>query len=266
MEFELSAYLARIGLQEAPPVSVEGLRTVHRAHIMQVPFENLDVFSGRPVVVSEAGVFEKIVNRKCGGYCFEMNACLAAGLRHLGFEVRGVLARVARGPMGFGGYSHRVNLITLPEGLYVADVGFGGESFTEPLAVRPGEIQQANGLRYRVMPGDTVDYAIQIEQDGAFTDMLGFNLAACLEEDFEIGNFYTSSSPVSPFRSHIMCALPHEGGRATLFDRWLTLREGTHSETRVLEGDALPRALEEIFSLRPEEPALEKMAALPTSF
>src|ERR1700740_1038981 len=94
----LSAYLRRIGLDDAPPPTVEGLRIVHRAHVMAVPFENFDSANGTPVSLDPDPLETKLVTRRRGGYCFEQNLVFAAALRSLGFDdVVPMLARVRLG-------------------------------------------------------------------------------------------------------------------------------------------------------------------------
>ena len=80
-------YLDRIGLSEAPPVDVDGLEILQRAHLTEVPFENLDVHAGRGVGTGLGWSLPKIVDRRRGGWCFELNGAFSGLLRDLGFEV-----------------------------------------------------------------------------------------------------------------------------------------------------------------------------------
>ncbi|WP_438452424.1 arylamine N-acetyltransferase, partial [Listeria monocytogenes] len=74
--FDLTAYLARIDLPETPVADVDGLAALQRAHRLAIPFENLDVKLGRGVAIDSASVFDKLVTRRRGGYCFEQNRLL----------------------------------------------------------------------------------------------------------------------------------------------------------------------------------------------
>src|SRR5437899_3649777 len=88
----LDAYLERIGLSGRPD-----LATVHRAHSTSVPFENLDPQRGVPVSLQAQDLHRKLVLERRGGYCFEQNLVLKAGLEALGVEVETFLARVRLG-------------------------------------------------------------------------------------------------------------------------------------------------------------------------
>jgi len=84
---DVGAYLNRIGFDGAPRQRADTLRALHAAHLETVPFENLDIHLGRPIVLDEAAFFDKIVRRGRGGFCFELNGLFAALLRALGFDV-----------------------------------------------------------------------------------------------------------------------------------------------------------------------------------
>ena len=75
---------------------------MHRAHLLAVPFENLDIHLGRPISLDQDALFGKIVTRRRGGFCYELNGLFALLLRELGFEVTLLSAGVARADGGFG--------------------------------------------------------------------------------------------------------------------------------------------------------------------
>ena len=123
-------YLARIGLDEVPSVDLFGLTLLQRAHLATVPFENLDVVAGIEVRTDTAWSLDKVIDRRRGGWCFELNGAFAALLRALGFPVLQLGAAVL-----FDGPNKIVDHLTLEVSLdktYLVDVGFG-ESFIAPL-------------------------------------------------------------------------------------------------------------------------------------
>lgn len=95
-----SAYLARIGYEGALTPAIETLRGLHRAHVMTVPFENLDIHLGRPISLNPADLFRKIVVDRRGGYCFELNGLFTLLLEDVGFAVTRLAARVLYGTEG----------------------------------------------------------------------------------------------------------------------------------------------------------------------
>ena len=96
---DIDAYLARIDLSWPLPPTLETLTVVHRAHLRAIPYENLDVQLGRPVTIERPAIFEKIVSRHRGGWCYEMNGLLGWALGELGFRVTRVAGAVMREAM-----------------------------------------------------------------------------------------------------------------------------------------------------------------------
>jgi N-hydroxyarylamine O-acetyltransferase len=139
----LSSYLDRIGLEERPPVTVDGLATLMQAHLMTVPFENLDVYWQVPVATSAEHSVSKIVDRGRGGWCFELNGAFAHLLTALGYDVRLLGAAVL-----LGGPNDVVDHLTLEvvvEGRpHLVDVGFG-DGFARPLPLNGKPDESLNG-------------------------------------------------------------------------------------------------------------------------
>src|SRR5262245_59151663 len=92
---DVQAYLKRIGFQGAFGRDEETLRQLHLAHLLRVPFENLSIHAQQPIVLDDAALFEKIVVRRRGGFCYELNGLFSALLRELGFAVSRLSAQVA---------------------------------------------------------------------------------------------------------------------------------------------------------------------------
>src|SRR5689334_7918176 len=122
-----------------------------------VPFENLSIHAGEPIVLDDEALFEKIVVRRRGGFCYEDNGLFAALLRALGFEVSMLSAEVARADGSFGPpFDHMTLLVSLEE-RWLADVGFG-DSFVEPLLLDERGEQRQGRRAYRIAPdGDARD-------------------------------------------------------------------------------------------------------------
>lgn len=122
---DLQAYFDRIGYAGRPRPDLETLRALHRAHLLAIPYENLDVQLGRPLTTDPEAAFDKLVRRRRGGWCYEMNGLLGAALEEIGFKVArlaGGVMRVVRGDEMVG--NHLVLRVDLDEP-WIADVGFG---------------------------------------------------------------------------------------------------------------------------------------------
>ena len=85
-DFPLSKYLARIGLEAAPEPNAQGLRQVHLAQAFSIPFENFDIHLGRAISLKSEDLAAKLILRRRGGYCFELNGLLYLALQCLGFQ------------------------------------------------------------------------------------------------------------------------------------------------------------------------------------
>src|SRR5579859_8160323 len=139
---DLEAYLERIGLSGPPRNSTAqpSLTEVHRAHVCAIPFENLDPRRGVPVSLELADLERKLVHARRGGYCFEQNLLLKAGLEALGAQVELVLARVRYGrpPGRTSPRTHLVLRVRAGSRDWHADAGFGNGTLLEPIPFGPG--------------------------------------------------------------------------------------------------------------------------------
>lgn len=144
----LDAYFARIGYRGEKRVDRETLFAIHRAHLLAIPYENLDVVQRTPVTRDAAAAFDKIVTRRRGGWCYEMNGLLAWALEEVGFPVMRMAGGVHRAAFGDDTVgNHLVLKIDLDEP-YLCDAGFG-DGLIEPVPLREGSYEQ-RGLIFRL--------------------------------------------------------------------------------------------------------------------
>src|SRR5215470_12755794 len=130
-----SAYLSRIGVGSTDlPADETTLRLLQRQHLLSVPFENLDIHWKRPIVLDTNRFYQKIVEEKRGGFCYELNGLFNELLVDLGYKTRLVSARVFDVGKGEFGpeFDHMIVIVTIGGQEYIADVGFGDFS-AEPL-------------------------------------------------------------------------------------------------------------------------------------
>ena len=137
---DLDAYCARINYTGSREVSAATLKHLHYAHAHSVPFENLDIHLGRPLSLDPGDLFAKIVTRKRGGYCYEVNSFFAMVLRAIGFQVQCLLARVLCGFSNVRPRSHQLLLISVENQSWIADVGFDNCCLREPMRLTSDEI------------------------------------------------------------------------------------------------------------------------------
>jgi N-hydroxyarylamine O-acetyltransferase len=250
---DVQAYLQRIRNPEpltpgADRPSIDLLRSLHRAHLFAVPFENLDISVGREIVCDESSILRKIVNEHRGGFCYELNGAFAALLRALGFRVTLLSARVAREDGSYGPeFDHLTLRVDLQEP-WLADVGFG-EGFLEPLRLKSSTEQSQNGGVYRLTSMDG-GFSLEVMADGNWKKEYTFTLQPRELSEFAGMCHYHQTSPESHFTRHRICSLTTPEGRVTLSDGKLIETHGDSRQERSLSGDQEWRAkLRDLFGV-----------------
>ncbi len=225
----IDAYLRRIGLSQRPPATLDGLRAVHRAHLIAIPYENLDVQLRQPVTIERPAIYEKIVERGRGGWCYEMNGLLGWALGELGFRVTratGAVMREAAGDVVVG--NHLVLKVELDEGVYLTDVGFG-DGPLEPIRIAPGDFS-AHGFAYGLTQIDDTWWRLRNHPRGGARSF-DFSLTPADEALFAARCEFLQTSDVSPFVQNLVCQRYTPDG--------LTILRG--KVLRKLHGDDEPR-------------------------
>ena len=232
---DLDAYLARIGHSGGRDPSIATLLSVHEAHALAVPFENLDIQLGRPIRLEVEHLVDKIVTRRRGGYCFEQNALFAAALEALGFAVTRLSARVDMGVPEPTPRTHMLLEVEAGGETHLCDVGFGADGLYRPLPLRPGE-HESGGDRYRLAAAEG-SYTLALERGGEWRAQYHFTREPQFAVDFEVANWFTSTHPRSKFVQTLTAQKLEPGRRWRLRDRDLILVEGGE-ETRSTVGSA----------------------------
>lgn len=238
----IATYLRRIGYHGPLAPTLPTLRQLHAAHLLAVPFENLDIHLERAIVLEEAALFDKIVGRRRGGFCYELNGLFAALLRTIGFPVALLSARVTRGDGGFGPeFDHMALLVQAEDPAtgqmprMLADVGFG-DSFREPLWLDdPGE-QRQGASAYRVTR-DGDDWLMEERgEGGAWQAQYRFTLRPRRLAEFGAMCQYHQTSPESHFTRGRICSLARADGRISLSDMRLITTAGGERREQLLAG------------------------------
>lgn len=245
---QLDAYFARINYSGPTTPTLDTLRGLHRAHLLSVPFENLDIHLGRWISLDPAAIFDKIVTRRRGGFCYEHNGLFAAVLREIGFTVDLLEARVlnAQGEPAIR-FDHLCLLVTHDE-RWLADVGFG-DSFMEPLRFDdPGE--QVQGSRVFRVTHDGITGVHSRRSAETWEDKHLFYLQPRELADFAPTCRYHQTSPESMFTQNRLCSLVTPEGRITLSNQTLkNRRNGQITETVLPDENAVRTALQAHFGV-----------------
>ena len=236
------AYLERIHAAPDPEPTLVTLRTLHERHLVSTPFENLDIHFGIPIVLDQDEILAKIVTRRRGGFCYELNGAFAWLLTELGYDVTMLSAEVARPDGGFGiPFDHMTLEVVIDGSPWLADVGFG-DGFLHPIPL----VENAEG-DFRL----TRDGHAWILAEGS-ASKYRFTRTPRRLEDFAAACRYHQSSDESTFTQRVVTTRATPEGRITLTPERL-IRHGGDSNQRIETpiGNDIEwrRALEEHFNL-----------------
>jgi N-hydroxyarylamine O-acetyltransferase len=241
-------YLNRIVHTGPLAPTPDTLRQLQRAHLFHVPFENLDIALGRRILCDENAFLAKIVNRRRGGFCYEMNGAFSALLRELGFRVTLLSARVPREDGSAGPeFDHLTLRVDLDEP-WLVDVGFG-DSFLDPLRLALNQPQTQNGLTYRLIDHNQTLHVERLEND-AWKPQYNFTLQPRALQDFAPMCHYHQTSPDSPFTRKKLCTMATHDGRITLSEqRLIFTRNGKKEEQLLTTEEEWRSALKQYFHI-----------------
>ena len=266
--FNFGEYSKRIGYSGTAGPDLATLIALHRAHIGAIPFENLDIQMGRMVKLDPDALQAKMVRQRRGGYCFEQNSLFMLALQSIGFAPE---AREARVRQNTGGLMRpRTHMVlTLPcEGReWLADVGFGGDGLLEPIALDGRSTEQA-GVVYRVAAEDSVRVLQRhIAGGGGWEDLYALMPNAVHPIDFEVGNWFTSTHPGSPFVLNLTAQRIVDDTRHTLRNLTYSITRGAAVEVHEITRQEVAPLLRDTFGLEVPEGAtfraLDSKSVLP---
>ncbi|MEO6801495.1 MAG: arylamine N-acetyltransferase [Rhodanobacter sp.] len=250
---DLDAYLRRIGWRGAVAADLATLRGLAVAHVAAIPFANLNPLLGLPVDLELAALEQKLVHDGRGGYCFEQNLVFEAALRALGFDVRGLIARVLWGhpENAQTPQSHMLLRVELGGESWLVDVGFGGHVLTGALRLEP-DIEQVTGHEPFRLLRHAAEWRMQSLSHGDWRTLYRFGLQPTPMIDYVVANYYVSTHSASRFVNNLILGRTPRDRRLSLFNREFTVRRtGYEPERRILRDVAeLRQVVEHEFLLR----------------
>jgi N-hydroxyarylamine O-acetyltransferase len=222
-DLNIKPYLKRINYHGSLAPTAETLRELQVAHLLAVPFENLSIHAGQPIVLEDDALFTKIVENRRGGFCYEANGLFAALLRALGFGVAMLAAEVANAEGDFGPNFDHMALMVSPivsplvssAQRWLVDVGFG-DSFLEPLLLDERGEQVQGSRAYRIVSDGTHLILKQRDESNWWKAQYRFTLQTYTYADYAEMCHYHQTSPQSHFTKSRICSRATEEGRITL--------------------------------------------------
>jgi N-hydroxyarylamine O-acetyltransferase len=259
---QVLAYLRRLGLERAERPSLPFLTRLQRRHLLRVPFENLDIFWGRPFPLEVQRAYSKVVELRRGGFCYELNALFASALSALGFQVSLLSARVWRkADRSWGPEFDHLSLAVTLDQTYLVDVGFG-DCFRGPMPLSTVVQSDVSG-NYRLVQGEWPD---ELVLEHAVRDHWRSLYRVSHEpkalQAFAGMNAWHQTSATSPFTGHAVFTLARPWGRVTLTNRnAIETRRGRIHRVRLKPGE-LEHRLKRLYGVRgPLGPAAQTLAA-----
>ena len=234
-------YLARIQYSQPIKRDVETLHGLQHAHMLTVPFENLDIGVKRPIHLDLESLWQKIVEQRRGGFCYEVNGLFSWLLKALGFEVTYLNARDYHPDDDTFGidFDHLTMLVRVPGDAtrWLVDVGWG-DTFTHPLEMDSTEWQE-DGLRaYRLEPFRDGYQLWQRGLDGETERQYYFDLTPRhFPAEYEPACHYHQTSPESIFTKRRIISRLTEDGRISLDSSRLILTQNGQRSKRPFENE-----------------------------
>jgi N-hydroxyarylamine O-acetyltransferase len=231
-------YLDRIGAGRPRRADLPSLRHLQERHVLSVPFENVDYhLDGAEVTLEEDRILDKIVDRRRGGGCYELNPAFAHLLRALGYDVELLPGKVFLGGSFGPPLCHLALRVQLDEP-WLVDVGFGKNS-RFPLRIETTDVQSDPHGEYQVLRGDSGQIDVRLNGNMQYRlDVIPSRL-----QDYHPTFWWYRTAPDSVFLHNLICTIQTETGRITLKDgNTLTRTDGNNSNTEELADDNAVRA------------------------
>jgi N-hydroxyarylamine O-acetyltransferase len=240
-QFDQQAWLDRIGYAGPTAPTLETLNRLIYAHAHAISYETLDIMLGRPPKLDVPTLQNKMIASGRGGYCFEQNMLFRTGLRSLGYSITSLQGRVVRG-LAIDAPRPAIHMllqVALPEGTYLADVGFGNLAPTAALRLTP-EIEQETPhevMRFIDVGGELT---LQAELKHGWQHIYRVIPYPRYDGEYEITNWYTATHPDAPYLTNIIAAKPGPNRtRVTMYNARVTVRDADgHSEKRWLKTES----------------------------
>ncbi|MBS1688641.1 MAG: arylamine N-acetyltransferase [Bacteroidetes bacterium] len=239
---DIANYLRRINYSGTVKCDLQSLSALQYQHLINIAFEDADIFYGRPIALDIASFYEKVVNHKRGGYCYELNGLFYQLLLSQGFDVSMISARVANGKSYGPEYDHMALLVKVSDKEWLVDVGFGDFSMM-PLMIEPGMIQNDGRHYYRIQDKVMVDGRayLSVEKWNSATKTFKteyiFTTRPRALSSFAAMHTYHQSSPDSHFVRNFICSVPTANGRISIVNNKLIKTENGKKEPHLISSE-----------------------------
>ncbi|WP_162425806.1 arylamine N-acetyltransferase family protein [Pontibacter pudoricolor] len=246
---DIQLYLDRINYKSQVSVSREVLFDLQAAHLLSVPFENLDIHYKNKIRLDIASIYKKIVINRRGGFCYELNGLFYHLLKRLGFDVQMISGRV-HSKDGFYGeeYDHLAIVAKVDGKKYLVDVGFGKFSYS-PLEIAPDvDLSDEFGL-FRFDKAHDDYLRINLVENGNLIPQYLFSLKEREFLEFKGMCEFHQTSQKSHFTHKKVVSIVTRNGRKTLSNNQIKITDGGTEKITEFEEELFELKLREHFNL-----------------
>lgn len=240
-------YLERIKINNEILPNLKTLMKIQTQHLLNIPFENLDIINNKKIEFDIEKLSEKILYNNRGGVCYELNGVLLYLLQYIGFNAKYIAAKVLEDGNEF---DHVLILVSINSERWLVDVGFG-DNFLSPIRLEENIVQKDLNGDYRIIKLEEDKYQLQRSMNGCeYSIEYTFSLKERELDEFRERCNYFETSNASRFRKNRMCSLERLNGRVSLSDNKLTITEdGKRVEKPVQNALEFQTYLREIFNI-----------------
>jgi len=236
-EIDLNRYLSRLNLIKSQSDDLDTLTLLQKHHLLNIPFENLDIHSGIPIIMNVDNFYKKIIINNRGGFCYELNGLFNELLKAVGYKTYLVSARVFDTAEKYGDeFDHLAIIVLLNNEKWLTDVGFGEFAFS-PLKIDTGIEQKDKRGIFRINQFDEEYYIVQKQIPSGWKNEYLFSMIPRNISEFSEKCYYHQTSPDSHFTQKKLCSIPTPTGRITLTDKSLKITNNESVEEIEIKND-----------------------------
>lgn len=226
--------------------TLEDITSLIKAHLKTFPFSSIKVLLKEDISLDLNNIYESIVVKKRGGYCFEHNKLMYETLKELGFDVTYYLARVINNTDNIPPQTHRFTLLNFEGEKYIIDVGIGFRSPSVPVKFGDDSTISHLGIRYKIVEFDDNTYSMQLIEKGKPFLATKFDLNRCYEADFEMGHFYSYKNPNAVFvNNFVISRIKKDTIYSIVNDKYFKIYQDKTDEIKIKNIDHLIEILKD---------------------
>jgi len=236
---ELTSYLERINYNKVLKVNQETLFQLHQSHLYHVPFEDLNIQYGIPIKLGLEDLYQKVVKKNRGGFCYELNGLFNWLLQDIGFQTTIIAAKVINKEGKIGPPFDHAALIVNLEKRWLVDVGYGGDSFIIPKELILDVVQKDVHAYYKFTEHNETEWSLMHSEDGEnFKTQYIFSFEVQQLESFKPECNRKQTQPDSHFMLNFICTKATPTGRISMINDKFIIKGNGQKKTRLIENEA----------------------------